>query len=175
MIIREIDDYIGELCKWYPSLSEDEIRAVLKHGFAKLYELNRQGGDVNIRDWRCLAYFGYRFTDIPTWIRYRCSKYRRKLRMTYNYTYQQFDGNYYFGVTEEEYQKYRKSTKKYRYVFHNVILFKIPEECFMRPSLKHFFQIYYPIDIGFQCKKDKIASKNYKYFAYRKHKQIVKL
>lgn len=175
MKITDIEDYIEDLHKWYPSISEDEIRLILKHGFSKLYELNRKGGDVSIRDWRCKAYFGYKFNDPVMWIRYRCSKYRRKLRVTYNYTLQNFDNFYYFGLNDEDYNKLKSEIRRHKCVFRNVILFKIKEECFMRPSYQHFFKIYYPIDIGFQYKKDAIAGKNYKYFAYRKNGKIKEL
>ena len=96
------------------------------------------------------------------------TKYRIKLRLTYNYTLQEYDGLYYFGLDDEEY----KLVQKYKYTklktpFRNICLFKIKEECFLKKSKTHFFKVYRPFDMGFCVLEEKLNTNSYKEIAYR--------
>ena len=91
------------------------------------------------------------------------TKHRIKLRLTYNYTLQEYDGLYYFGLDDEEY----KLVEKYKYTklktpFRNIRLYKIKEECFLKKSKTHFFKVYRPFDIGFCVLEEKLNTNNYK-------------
>ena len=56
----------------------------------------------------------------------------------------------------------------------NLKLYKIKEECFLDKSKKHFFMLYYPIDVGWMFTEDEITTRSFKYFATRDAKgQIV--
>jgi hypothetical protein len=95
-------------------------------------------------------------------------KHKIKLRLTYNYTLQEYDGLYYFGLNDAEY----KLIKKYKYrkdktPFRNIRLYKIKEECFLSKSKTHFFSVYRPVDVGFTVFEEKLDTRNYKKIAYR--------
>lgn len=95
-------------------------------------------------------------------------KHQIKLRLTYNYTLQEYDGLYYFGLDDNEYKlvyKYRNT--KLKTPFRNIRLYKIKEECFLKKSKTHFFKVYRPVDLGFSVLEEKLNTNNYKEIAYR--------
>lgn len=78
-------------------------------------------------------------------------KHQIKLRLTYKYTQQEYDGLYYFGLNDVEYKKYLKQLpkgRKHEIKFKNIVLYKIREEAFLSKSKKHFFMVYFPTDVG---------------------------
>lgn len=168
-MIKEIDEYYNEQIKFlHPYLKFDDFKRIMEHGFLVFNDLNKRGADVSIGTWRHKAYCGKLFHNLEKWIGYMYIKHKIKLRLTYNYTLQEYDGLYYFGLNDAEY----KLIKKYKYrkdktPFRNIRLYKIKEECFLSKSKTHFFSVYRPVDVGFTVFEEKLDTRNYKEIAYR--------
>ena len=169
MRLKEIDEYYNDQIKFlHPYLKYEDFKKIMEHGFLVFNDLNKRGADVSIKTWRHVAYCGSLFYDLDRWKDYMYSKHRIKLRLTYNYTLQEYDGLYYFGLDDEEY----KLVQKYKYTklktpFRNIRLYKIKEEAFLAKSKKHFFMVYFPTDVGWVFKEKERITRNYKEIAYR--------
>ena len=95
-------------------------------------------------------------------------KHRIKLRLIYNYTLQEFDGLYYFGLNDAEYAALKKKERnEYKITFRNIRLYKIKEESFLSKSKTHFFKVIQPVDLGFSYLEENFNTRNYKEIAYR--------
>lgn len=169
MRLKEIDEYYNDQIKFlHPYLKYEDFKKIMEHGFLVFNDLNKRGADVSIKTWRHVAYCGHLFYNLDKWKDYMYTKHRIKLRLTYNYTLQEYDGLYYFGLDDEEY----KLVQKYKYTklktpFRNIRLYKIKEECFLKKSKTHFFKVYRPFDTGFCVLEEKLNTNNYKEIAYR--------
>ena len=82
-----------------------------------------------------------------------------------------FDGVYYFGLTDERYQKdknkFSKTWKNTPRSINKIILYKSREECLNQGSFKHFFSILYPIDMGWTVYCDVLPLVDVKKFAVK--------
>lgn len=83
-----------------------------------------------------------------------------------------YDGFYYFGMTEKEFQNYqsqKKHTGKRRkiFTFNRVYAYKIKEEAFADRSNRYFFKLSYPEDVGWAFYKENWSTRRASYFAYR--------
>lgn len=171
MIIKNIDDYFNARIQFlHPYLKREEFKRIMEYGFYHFHQLTKAGADVSIRNWRYAAYCGKLFHNIETWAGYMYVKHQIKLRLTYKYTQQEYDGLYYFGLTDAEYKKYLKQLpkgRKHEIKFKNIVLYKIKEEAFLAKSKKHFFMVYFPTDVGWVFKEKERITRNYKEIAYR--------
>ena len=48
MIIKDLDDYLDDICQKYPKVPRHEIKRLLEYGFNTFYTLNKRGADVVI-------------------------------------------------------------------------------------------------------------------------------
>lgn len=160
-MIKELDDYVDKVHKLYKYIPKDTFRKILLHGFRRYFDIVHQGGAVYIGDHRYSSLCCYLTTDhnklLGTMKRYR----NKKLHMQYSYMCKEYDGIYYFGVTED--QKEKLFTKDCE----PITCFKIKEECLQDTRLKYFYILYYPVDRGWSFTHSKILKKDTEYFAYR--------
>lgn len=169
-MIKSVDDYLDALEAKYPHIPKAELKRVIEQGFWTFYKLNRLGADIQISNYKGTAYCGRMYTDNYRRAKYNNIKYKNKLRLLYSYAREQYDGTYYFGLNEEEWELYNtqlKSKKQRNIKFTNIALYKLKDECFIDKSKKYFFALDYPIDVGWWFKKDEIIPKSFKYIAYR--------
>lgn len=160
-MIRELDYYVEKLYPLYKYIPKKTFRKILEHGFRKYFEIAIQGGALYVGDSRFSALCAYTNSDISK-ILGTNKRYRNlKLRKQYLYTCQEYDGIYYFGVTEE--QKEKLFTKDCE----PITCFKIKEECLQDARLKYFYILYYPVDRGWNFPNPDISKKDVEYFAYR--------
>lgn len=175
-MIKELDDYLDIIAEKYPHIPQKELKQVLEHGFNSFLLLNKNQADVQISDWRYWAYCGRRYKNHKARLFYNSLKARRKYRLLYKYANEKYDGSYYFGLTDEEWDTYKDkifSKHRKKVEFNNVILYKIKEECFLFKPNKYFIKTHYPIDMGWFFKKDKLISTDFEYFAYRDEKNKI--
>lgn len=169
-MIKELDDYLDILENKYPHISRYELKRVLEYGFSTFYTLCKSGADIQVHNDKFTAYCGRMFLDDRIRFLYNDFRARRKLRLKYKYAQEEYDGAYYFGLTDEEWEFYQsqiKSKRRNKVKFNNLKLYKIKEECFLDKSKKYFFILYYPIDVGWSFVEDEIITRNFKHFANR--------
>lgn len=172
-MIKELDDYVDKVKEKYPSVPRDELYSILQHGFVKLFELNRFGSDVQIENHRYSAYFGHQQVDSLSKAKYQHQIKCKKLRLQHSYTLKDFDGKYYCGLTEEQYEIYKKQRSYKKFKSEGLKFYKIKDECFMYKKYKYFFILYFPVDLGWTFEKDSVNKENFEYFAYRDEKNKI--
>lgn len=146
-MVKTLDDYIDKIKIKYPYVPRQELYEILQHGFIKYFELNRLGADVEIENHLFDAYCGRKYRDLLVKTKYNTTKLRQKLHMQYNYTQQEYDGYYYLGMTDEDYNIY-KTTSTQGILKIPMTFFKVKDEVLYNNKYKHFFSLCYPIDVG---------------------------
>lgn len=169
-MVKELDDYLDLMKKKYPYVPRIDLKRVLEYGFETFDLLNRRGADVEIKNWRYDAYCGKKFRNDLYRTLYNHLKARIKYRLKYKYAQEQYNGIYYFGLNEAEweyFQSQQSSKRRNKVTFKNIRLYKIKDESFLDSSKKYFFELNYPVDVGWYFNKEEITTRNYRYFAYR--------
>ena len=117
MQLRYIEDYYEKVHERFPDLEMWEIEKILKHGMQTFSILNSRGADIIIKSAHnsFTMYFGKLFNNKEIRYKYANLKWRIKYRLKYWLHNKVWDGNYYFVLTQEEYDKYipkKKGRKK---------------------------------------------------------------
>ena len=171
MEIKKVEDYYDKVKEKFPDLEMWEIEKILKHGFQSLFTLNNNGGDVIIRSSRgFLMYFGRLFNNKEKWMKYRILKWRIKLRMNYFNSKPIWDGNYYFGLTEEEYDSFipkKKGRYKNKITFPELKAYKIKEEAVLIQRNKYLFRLTGEKDRGVAFKEKDYSTRNIELIAIK--------
>lgn len=172
MEIRYIEDYYNKVKEKYPELTEKQISKILTYGFRSFYTHTLYGGDILSKSPYLTVYCGRCFVDTNKFMEYRRLKLRTKLRIKYKKEHVQWDGYYYFGMSDSQFEYYmsqKKPTGKRRQKFHfkNLYLFKIKEEVLLDKKNKHVFRIPYLLDCGFSIYKEDVVTRNFDYILRR--------
>lgn len=145
MEIRHVEDYYDKIKEKFPDLEMWEIEKILKHGFQSMFVLNNYGADVICKSPKgFLMYFGKLFNNKDLWWQYRTIKSRIKFRIKHLAKKQVWDGVYYFGLTEDEYNTLipKKSGRyKRKITFPNLKIYKIKEEACLLFTVKYLFKL----------------------------------
>lgn len=172
MQLRYIEDYYDKIKDRFPDLEYWEIEKILKHGMQSLYSLNAHGADTIIKSSinGFVMYFGKLFNNLDLRGRYYNIKWKIKLRIKYLHTRPIWDGYYYFGLSEEDYQKYipkKKGRLKNKITFDEIIAYKIKEEAFLIKPAKYFFRLKETEDTGLTFNKKNYSTRNIDLIAIR--------
>ena len=172
MEIVGVEKYYDKIQERFPDLSKKQIDRIVKFGLRSYYNHNLYGGDVLNRAPYFTMYTGRLFGDNLLFYKYWVLKNRIKLRIKYRRNKVKYDGYYYFGLTEEEFQNYSKQfkktgRKKKKVTFDKIYAFKIKEECLIQHKHKHIFRLAYPADVGFVLKLDNYTTRNCDYIFKR--------
>lgn len=160
-MIRELDYYVDKLHPLYKYIPKKTFRKILEHGFRTYYDIAHQGGAVYIGDSRFSALCAYLNSDWNK-IRGTLKRYHNlKLRKQYTYKCEDYDGVYYFGVTEEQKEKLFTAECE------PITCYKIKDECLRDARLKYYYMLYYPVDRGWTFSNSTIDEEDVEYFAYR--------
>ena len=146
MKIKYVEDYYNQVKERFPDLEMWEIEKILKHGFQSFFSLNGKGADIMIKSPHngFMMYFGKLFFNKTISNKYADIKYRIKYRLKYKLKNPVWDGNYYFGLTEAEYNKYfskKKGRLKRKIKFEKLRAYKVKEEAFLPRIQKYFFKL----------------------------------
>ena len=164
MEIKRVEDYYDKIKEKFPDLEMWEIEKILHHGFQSMFTLNNNGADVMLKSQKgFLMYFGRLFNNKDLWWKYRNIKSRIKFRIKYLAKKPVWDGIYYFGLTEEEYNTL-KNKKKGRYknkiTFPKLRIYKIKEEACLLYNIKYLFKLTGEEDQGLSNTLSNFSTRN---------------
>lgn len=152
MKVKNVNDYVDEIHKKFDKLDKEEIRKILIYGFKLYHYVNYYGGDVMLRDTRnlkFLMYTGRLFNKFEYYYKYYIKKFSTKLRILDKRKKKEWDGYYYFGLTDVAYQEYVEQEGDSLIMLDNILLFRLLEEVKTYNQYKHYFKIKYPIYKGY--------------------------
>lgn len=169
MELVRCEKYYDLVQQRWPELSHKQIDKIVKHGLLNLYMYNLYGADILLKTNDYTMYFGKLFKSDLVFYKYWLIKWKIKLRMKYLKAKTKYDGYYYFGLTESEWEKYKEQKKHRRTKMHfdQLMLFKIREECELHHQLKYIFRVPFPEDCGFRMYKKDWTTKGVEYIAKR--------
>lgn len=171
MEIVGVEKYYDKIQERFPGLTKKQIDRILKFGLRSYYNHNLYGGDVLNKSPQFTMYTGKLFCDNLVFYKYWLLKNKIKLRIKYKRSKTRYDGFYYFGLSESEFENYKKQFGKTRrrkkFTFERIYAFKIKEECLLNNRYKHIFKLKYPVDVGFVLKLNNYTTRNFEYIFKR--------
>lgn len=160
MQLKTISDYYDIIQERFPEVSLKDIKYILNYGWKSLYLCNSYGGDTLVQDNDLWFYIGQLTNNSLHHFNYYANKLAFKIRTLYKRKKIQWDGNYYFALSDSQYQDYqnqqnKRGRKRKNFEFRNIHMFKILDECKIRNhAYKYIFKIPYGIDLGYRLVKD---------------------
>ena len=164
MEIKTIKDYYEQLYERFPDVPKKDIQRVLNYGWKSLYLHNSYGGDTFIQDKELWCYIGHLKKDSIQYFLYYIKKLSIKLRVLYKRNKIQWDGYYYFALTDQQYEEYigqknKRGRPKKNFTFNKVFMYQILDECKIREfGKKYIFRIPYVSKINFKFYVPKLVT-----------------
>ena len=144
-----IKDYYEQIYELFPSVPKQDVNRILNFSWKSLYLHNSYGGDTIISGKNFWCYIGNLKKDPLQHFYYYIRKLTVKLRVLYKRKKIEWDGYYYFALSDSQYQKYiqqkkqRGRPRKY-FDFDNIFLYQILDECKINEYYKRYiFKISY--------------------------------
>ena len=139
MELKKVQDYYEELFRLYPDVPKRDIKRIMQFGLKSLLMHNNYGGDVLIQSPTMWMYCGKLMRDSVKYFEYYKRKMIIKLRINHKRLNIPWDGYYYFGLFQSQYdqfksQKNKRGRPKKHYDYGNVVLYKYFDECNLRNS-----------------------------------------
>lgn len=150
-----VKDYYSYIKEQFPEVSMADIKRILNYGFKQVYLLNSFGGDLCIKDNDFWCYMGTLTNNSLRHFHYYVNKLTVRLRVLYKRKNIQWDGYYYFALTDKQYEDYvsqqnTKGRKRKKFKYGNQYLFKMLDECKLREyNRKYIFRVPVGYDLGF--------------------------
>lgn len=144
---KYIKDYYEAVQEKFPEVCISDIKKILNFGWKSLYLHNSYGGDTFINDKDIWCYIGYLKRNPLDHYFYYIKKLALRIRVLYKKKKIQYDGYYYFALTEKQYQEYlaqknKRGRKKKHFTFTNIMCYQILDECKVTESgCKYIFKI----------------------------------
>lgn len=140
---KTLKDYLEQLYLMFPTVPKQDIDRILNFSWKSLYLHNSYGGDTLITDKEIWCYIGNLKKDSLSHFQYYIRKLTVKLRVLYKRKQIEWDGYYYFALSESQYQKYlsqknRKGRPKKYFNFGPIDLYQILDECKINEHNKRY-------------------------------------
>lgn len=183
---KKYNDYIYELQEKFPEFSIEDLDYIIKFGSRNLYKLIFRNADVffisKINNQTFKLLIGkVNFPNAVSKIRYYLKKISIKFRILYRRHKIKWDGYYYFGLTESQFDEYksqmsswfkdeekkRKRYKNTKFKYGDVTLFKMFDECKLNYKYTHFFRVPMIAMIGHRLVKYNYTTNTAEYIAKR--------
>ncbi len=167
-------DYLPQLEKEFPDILPKDIKTIVQHGWKRLYVINAIGGDTKVGN---STRFYCQIGEIRTGLRfyyYYIWKLKIKVRTLFYWKKVQWDGYYYFALTETQYSKMQQSIKtrgrpRVNFQFEKILLYKIYDECRLAEHLKHYiFRVKLPFSYKSVFYFPKVKLSNIEFVEHRK-------
>lgn len=178
MKFTNIDDYVDKVAEKFPTIPKKSIRRILEFGSRSFYANTYYGGDILLKSPYFTLYCGNVHNNNMTFYRYWILKYKIKYRILYIRRKKIYDGYYYFGLTEENYQAYKqhlrsKTKRRQKITFKDLYTFKLLEECILWRHYEHFFRIPIKEEGRFVIKFDELTTRDAEYIGKRTGDQTI--
>ena len=140
---KTLKDYYDIMYSMFPSISKIDMERILKFCWKSLYLHNSYGGDVILSSKDFWLYIGNLRKDSLQHFYYYIRKLTVKLRVLYKRKKLEWDGYYYFALSDSQYQAYQEQKnkrgrpRKY-FNFGTVYLYQILDECKINEHYKRY-------------------------------------
>jgi len=138
MITVDYKYYLDDLSKEFPDVDKKALRDLVRHGLTKLSAFKRYDHDIflNNPNGSRYIYMGMITNDLEKRKLREFYRVRHKYRALYRIAKTQYDGYYYFGLSEEDYQKHLKKEP-----IPKVVITRLFKETELYTIARHFFRI----------------------------------
>ena len=159
MELKKVQDYYTELFKLYPDVPKRDIQRIMQFGLKSFLMHNNYGGDVLLHSHDMWLYCGKLMRDSMKYFEYYKRKMIIKLRINHKRLNIPWDGYYYFGLTQHQYELYNAQKKKRgrpkrHFKYGNTVLYRYFDECNLRNSgAVAIFRITFQTDLGISLYK----------------------
>lgn len=179
---KSADDYIEKLQELYPDVNKNDIKKIIEFGWRMFYFYNLCGCDVVIKNNKknLWMYSGKLFYDSLQYYNYYKNKLRMKIRVLFRKKKIQWDGYYYTGLTEEEYNQLieslnKKGRPRKHFEFRNKVCYKISDEAKISyDGYKCIIKFKYITDVGWSYKFDTLNCTDVSIYLVRDHPDTFK-
>lgn len=159
--------YLPKLKEEFPSIPLEDIRRAVEYGWRMLYYYNLRGCDtlISSNKYKYWFYCGELTKDSVKHFNYYKRMLRRKLRVLYNKKVKEWNGYYYIGLTDSEYNSLlnelnKKGRKKKNFIFHNKTALKVLDEAKVFYSWSKCIIRFKPTtDLGYSFFKETLICK----------------
>lgn len=173
-VVKKVQDYYEKMFELYPEVAKSDIKRILQYGWKSYYLHNSFGGDVLISRNKFWMYTGMLMKDSLEFFAYYQKKMANKIRIKYKRNRPSFDGYYYFGLTQAQYdnylsQKNRRGRPKKNFTFSKIVLYKIWDEFnIIEHNVVALFRIPIGVDLGFTLFKEQLVTDKAEFLQERK-------
>lgn len=146
MKIKYVRDYLDQVHERFPEMNKTEINRILLYGFKMFYALNNFGADIILAEKKYLKYLMYTgrlYNRFDLYYKYSLIKYSIKYRILDRRKKKEWDGYYYFGMTDEMYRFYESQEDEENKIFENIMLYRLLDELKTHNQYKHYFKVKY--------------------------------
>ena len=144
---KVIKDYFEQLYSMFSQVPQQDIDRILNFSWKSLYLHNSYGGDTLITDKDIWCYIGNLKSDPLKHFYYYIRKLTIKLRVIYKRKKIEWDGYYYFALSDHQYelflqQKNKKGRPRKNFDFGKIVLYMILDECKINEyNKKYIFRV----------------------------------
>lgn len=131
-MVKEVKDYVKQVQEQHPDLTEDEIKRILNYGFKMILQYLSTGNDIFVNHKNFFCFIGkIPKNPLDVFQRY-CYKLAKRIRFMFKRTNSEWDGYYYFALSEKQYLKYLMQYKRKTKSFEYITIYRLLEECKIR-------------------------------------------
>lgn len=146
---KTIKDYYEQMYNMFPTVSKSDINCILNFSWKSIYLHNSYGGDTLVVDKKLWCYIGNLRKDSLEHFYYYIRKLTVKLRVLYRRKKIEWDGYYYFALSDSQYEQYllqknKKGRPRKYFNFGTIFMYQILDECKINEHYKRYiFRIPY--------------------------------
>ena len=140
---KYIKDYYDEMHNKFPEVPILDLKRILNFSWKSIYLHNSYGGDTFITGKDLWCYIGHLKKDPIKYFLYYIKKLSIKLRVLYKRNKIEWDGYYYFALSDKQYNEYisqknKRGRPKKKFTFSNVLFYQILDECKIQEYYKKY-------------------------------------
>lgn len=140
---KTLKDYLQQIYSMFPRVPQIDIDKILKFSWRSIYIHNSYGGDTLISGKGIWYYIGKLKKNPLDHFHYYIKKLTVKLRVLYRRKKIEWNGYYYFALSESQFQTYKsqinkKGRPKKYFNYGNVYLYQLLDECKINEYYKQY-------------------------------------